>query len=256
MHKKERRLLKKILIAALALSPDSFALVPDEQGWVKLKELSKTISQESGFKHITTKTIEQFVCLWEREDFELDRNNKKIRASYSLRKDLNLNYEVCSPPDILFTAIRPKAYRHILKNGFRTKDSPIVSSTSKELAIRRGKWIHNDPILVTIKAFEASMQGCVFYKFGEHLFLSYYIAPEFLYIQTPPPKEDKEKEEKISKTDQTSIKEPPKAEIMGSFFVSSDFGFENRKKSSKLGKDKRRKKDPDWKKIRRQKRRR
>ena len=259
MHKKDQRLLKKILISALAINPDSFGLVPDEKGWVKLKELAKTISQEQGFKHITTKTIEQFILLWERDSFELDTKNKKIRIFPFIGqnfKNQNFNYEVTSPPQLLFIAIRPKACQHILKNGFSSKNDPIVFSCSKELALRRGKWIHNNPILVTIKAYEASNSGAIFYKAGQKLFLSYYIGPEYIYIEGGIPKTSQDKEKEKANFDKSHRMEAPKVETMGSFFMSSDFSFENKKKSSKFKKDKRHKKDPDWKRIRRQKRRR
>jgi len=255
LHKKDQRLFKKLLITALAKKPDSFGLVPDENGWIKLKELVKAISQEQRFKHVTAKVIEQFVLLLEKEDFELDSQSKKIRVSYKLRKNLKFSYEISIPPPILFTAIRPKAYHYILTNGFISKENPIVFSRSKELALKRGKWIHNNPLLVTIKAYEAANNGSVFYKVGEEIFLSHYIAPEYIHIEGSVPKISVKDQEKY-KPDKTYEIKAPKAETMGSFFMSPDFNFENKKKSSKFKKDKKHKKDPDWKRIRRQKRRR
>ena len=49
-HKKDPKQLAKLLNYALGRDPDEFGLVPDESGFIKIKELLKALHEEDGWK--------------------------------------------------------------------------------------------------------------------------------------------------------------------------------------------------------------
>ena len=59
MQQKHTQKLAKFLDYVLGRNPDEFGLVPDEQGYVKIKELLKALNQEEGWRHLRLANINE-----------------------------------------------------------------------------------------------------------------------------------------------------------------------------------------------------
>ncbi len=258
MSYKAQRLLKKILLAVLAKQPDSFGLVLQDGGWIEIKNLARAVKDEVGFRHVTRRVLEQYLLFDGREFFEI--SGSRVRARLDLQEPGLCEHDIVVPPPILFTAIRPKACQHVLAKGLMAgQEGYTVLCASKEIALRRGYWIHNKPVLVTVKSGAAYDSGTVFRSSGKDLFLVNYIDPNWISMDIPPMLKEK-KSEHSDKKDKRSKKPPsnmpPDLDKIGTFIIDPDMDTHIVNSNKRLGKRKKSKKDPAWKQKRRRDRRR
>jgi len=239
--KKQAKFLRYIL----GSRPDEFGLVPDKQGYVKIKDLLKAIHEEDGWRSFRQANINEMMVSLPDPFFEISEN--RIRA-----KDGQQIPERVSPehlPKLLFTCLRPKALYTIQEKGILPMGRKhVILSSDKKLARRIGKRIHASPAFLTVSVENAIKQGTLFLQAGEKLFLARSI-PVGCFTAPPLPKEPK----------MTKHKEPPKPRELdkfpGSYFPDMTGQIET-VEPKKLTRKQRREKDIDWKKSRKQKRRR
>ncbi|WP_054030877.1 RNA 2'-phosphotransferase [Desulfatitalea tepidiphila] len=185
MVPKEIVKLEKFLLYVLSRHPDEFGLLPDAEGYFKIKSLLQALHEEVGWKHIRQSHIDTLLLLTQPAKLEI--NGPLIRAR---QRD-------CMPalmvpdtlPKLLHTAIRRRAYRWTHENGILPAGQPfILLSTDLSMAMRIGKRIDNDPILLTVQTAKAASAGSFFRQFGERLYLADRIEPA-TFSGPPLPKE-------------------------------------------------------------------
>ena len=197
--------LSKLMSYILRHRPDEFGLVLDEEGFIPLKELHWSITEEEGWSHISMADIQQAVYAVDRERFQIDGN--RIRASYGHSSVVKIHYKPSVPPKTLYHGIRRKAYPSILRHGLRPMGHRYVHLTpSEELALRIGRRKDPNPILLTINARRANEEGIVFYLANELIYLVDALPVE--YFSGPPlPQEKKEKNVKKKQEEDQEISE-------------------------------------------------
>jgi len=206
--------LKRLLIYILGKNPDEFGLVPDKEGFIKIKELLQAIHEEPEFGFVRESHISQLLIWNEKELFEI--NGKKIRAKET-KWDFNFETSAYDIPKILYTCVRRKAYPFILEKGLMSSpDSYIVLSSSEDMALRIGKRKDQKPVLLRIKVHEALNNGILFFKFGK-LYLSKWISQQ--YIIGPPIDEGKTEKKSKDKKDKMEKKKIKEAFSAGTFVM-------------------------------------
>jgi len=239
--KKQARFLKYIL----GLRPDEFGLVPDKQGYVKIKDLLKAIHEEDGWRSFRQANINEMMISL--PDPPLEISEKHIRAKDGQQIPKRVSPEHL--PKLLFTCLRPKALHIILEKGILPMGRKhVILSSDKKMAKRIGRRIHASPALLTVSVDTAIKLGTLFLQTGETLFLARSIPVGcFTTPQLP-------KEPRVAKH-----KEPPKPKgrdrFPGSFFPDITEQVETIE-PKKMTRKQRREKDIDWKKSRKQTRRR
>jgi putative RNA 2'-phosphotransferase len=232
--------LAKFLDYMLGRRPDEFGLVPDASGFVKIKELLKAITEEDGWKHVRRAHINE--VLLTRIDPEIEIADSRIRATSRERlPDITL---VIEPPKLLYTCVRQRAYPFIHEKGiYPTGQEPLILTAEKALALRIGRRRDRQPALLTINTANSLQQGVVYHRFGQSLYLAEFI-PAGCFSGPPLPKEKTE-----SRKPPVEEKQPSRTEA-GSFILDLQ---NNRDTAPKTGYRKKRR-EPDWKKDRRQSR--
>ena len=228
MEKNNYSKIDKILNYILGVKPDEFFLIPDDSGYVKIKELIKALSQTNDLKWITKSKI--LGCSAGNNEALIEIKNNYIRSRF--REKITLLQPAENIPGQLYTCIRKKAWKHIFNKGLFPKDSKIILTKKKKDALLIGKRIDNDPVLLYVSASSALNDGIEFLSFGSDIFLV-----DFL-------KKDMFKGPSIEKTIEVShAKQPAKPKIFspGTFIPKSQdiFPMESKTKSSK---------DNSWKK--------
>ena len=79
-HKHRLLSLGKLMAYMLRHRPDEFGLVPDEEGFISLKELQQAINEEDGWGFVRRSHILEVVYQGDRERFEI--KGDRIRATY------------------------------------------------------------------------------------------------------------------------------------------------------------------------------
>ena len=232
--------LAKFFKYVLGRRPDEFGLVPDQDGFVKIKDLLKATNEEEGLKYVRLSHINEIIITV--QDHGLEVADNLIRVVN--RKHLPKRTFAFDAPKLLYTCVRKKAYPHVLAKGIRpTGFSKVILASDRVLAERIGRRSDHAAVLLTVQVNHSEDRGVVFYQIGESLFLADYI-PADCFRGPPLPKEMPEPR-KADPSKKATAKTPA-----GSFFLdlnpdehSGKPGARQKKKSKK---HKRRRERPPW----------
>ncbi len=214
----------------LGRRPEEFGLVLDEDGFVKIKEFLKAVSETPGWKHIRRSNINEMFLVCRQAPVEIA--DEMIRAKD--RQHLPQRVFCEAPPGLLYTCVRQKAYPVVLEKGISpTHQQEVICAENPEMADLIGRRRDKKPVRLTIHSKKAAEKGVMFYKTGEGLYAADYIPPE-AFTGPPPPKE-LEKQAKNQK--QAKQDSPPRH---GTFIMEPE------KQKAKPSKSK-----PKWKKDKR-----
>jgi putative RNA 2'-phosphotransferase len=233
--------LSKFLAYVLGRGPDEFGIVPDGDGFVRIKELLQALHEEQGWRHVRQAHLNEALIVPDKPVIEID--GSRIRALD--RSRLPKADEPGDLPKLLYIAIRSRAYPAVLDKGLSTAPGrELTLSTNEEMALRIGRRLDNHPTLLTIQVNESIKSGTAFRKYGGILFLADKIHPgTFSGPALPKAKPDAP----VS----SGTTEKPQSRTPGSYFPDLESAQAAKRQPSGVG----RRKEPQWKKDRRRARR-
>lgn len=175
----------KLAAYILGRHPDEFALVLDENGFIKIKEFIKAVTEIDGWKHIRPQNINELMLISKKPTVETDQS--LIRASD--REHIPRPVYCESPPKCLYICIKQKSYQPVIEKGiYPTFFSKVICAKDKELAEKIGRRRSNEPVLLTIHTVKAIEKDIKFYQYGEFIYLTGFI-PADCFTGPPLPKE-------------------------------------------------------------------
>ncbi|MFW5636959.1 MAG: RNA 2'-phosphotransferase [Thermodesulfobacteriota bacterium] len=215
-HQKSPETLAKFLGYVLGRRPDEFGLVPDPDGYVKIKELLKALGEEEGWRHVRRAGIDEVLISVPDPPVEVDDN--RIRAVD--RSHLPERKAAETFPKLLYTCVRKKAHPVVVDRGVSPmgEREHVVLTTEPELAERLGRRIDSAPLLLTVHVQEAVDLGVLFQQVGESIYLAPYLPVGS--FTAPPLPQDKKEEPKSKKKEKPKAK--PQDRTPGSFFLDAD----------------------------------
>ncbi len=236
---KSTKQLAKFLSYVLGRRPDEFGLVPDQDGFVKLKELIQAVNEDDGFRHVRRALIDELIIT--QPDPPVEIMDSRIRA---------IDRELLTPvkpeenlPKLMYIAVSRKSHPVVLEKGIRpTYFSQVILSLDEKMAIRIGKRRDSSPVVLTVNVQQSKKAGITFLKAGYLLFLADTI-PVNCFTGPPLPKQkiDTQKQEKQPDTE--------KQRMAGSFLmdIANKNGNEDKTGSWKRDKKRlRRQKQKKW----------
>jgi len=237
---KSLKQLSKFLSYILGHKPTEFGLVPDRDGFVKIKEFLKAVREEDGLKYIRRSDIDEILITIFNPPIEIKDNY--IRAKH--RDNLPRHDPAQTLPKLLYTCVRRKAYPFVLDKGILSMGfSHVILSSNSEMAERIGKRKDRMPVLLTVQTRKSLEKGTLFYEVGDTLFLAESIRTGCF---TGPPLPKKEEAAIIEET----LPEKREQKFPGSFIMEL--------KDKKASQRKKRTKETAWnkdpKKLKKQKR--
>jgi len=201
--------LAKIISYILGRNPAEFGLVPDPDGFVKIKELLKALSEEEGLTYVRASNINEILITLPNPPVEIRGNH--IRAKHRLPMPANIPAQ--NLPKLLYTCVRRKAYPSVLENGIRPMGfSHVILSSEPDMAERIGKRKDPMPVQLVVQTEISLDKGITFYEAGETLYLAESIQPD-CFTGPPLPKQ----KEPAAKRD--VIDEPVFDRMPGSFLM-------------------------------------
>jgi putative RNA 2'-phosphotransferase len=174
--------LAKLLSYILCRQPDEFGLVLDEAGRLPIKELLWALAQEEGWGYVRRSHLEEVVNLVSPGAFGLDQTYVWALQPGPARLR---SQEAAWPPPRLYRAITAKSQMAVAERGLEPPGAgELVLAVEPEMAKRLGRRRDPQAVLVTIQAQIAAKRGLEFFSYGQGLYLSGAIGPE--YLQLPP----------------------------------------------------------------------
>ncbi len=207
-RQKDPKQLEKMMSYILGRRPDEFGLVLNDQGFVRLKDLLKAISEEPGWGYVRKSHIHKVLMTSCEKSFVLE--NDRIKAV--CRDDALNPEEEIVPPKLLYHCVRRRAYPVVCRQGIiPLGQPPVLLATTEELAQRMGKRRDPAPVLLTVQAQRAFEAGLRFSKQGELIYITDHVPAG--YFTGPPLPKEKKKEAPKSKKEPVAIPE----DLPGSF---------------------------------------
>lgn len=208
-HQQSLKKLAKFVSYVLGTKPDEFGLIPDTNGFVKIKDLLKAVNEEEGWRNIRRAGINEVMISLPNSPIEIKDNLIRAKNRENIPKPVPAE----NLPKLLYTCLRQKAHPVVLDKGiFPLGASPdVVLFSEKKLALRIGKRIDQSPLLLTIQVQWSQQMGVEFKQFGKSLFLARSI-PVGGFTAPPLPKDKTDDLKKEIK------KQEPKPKTPGSYF--------------------------------------
>jgi putative RNA 2'-phosphotransferase len=168
----------KFLALVLRHAPETVGVTLDRAGWVSVTEL--LAGCERAGKRMSLDDLREVVTTNNKRRFEFNEDCTLIRARQGHSTDVDLEYEPCSPPELLYHGTYSEAVEAVRSSGLKKmKRHHVHLSTELRLAMevgsRRGK-----PVLVTVQSGEMHRAGHVFYLTGNNVWLVDEVPPQFL----------------------------------------------------------------------------
>jgi len=232
MDKRQQKRLNKLLINILAKNPAEFLLVGDKEGWIRLKELHKVLSEEKMVPFLTLSTLKQYFCLFRPSEFEIREKEGLVRAKPESIKPGIFDYAPKEPPPFLFCPIRPRAYFSVKKRGIGPQGKTwLCLCASRDAAKTLGKRFHHAPLIIKVLSRDAFSQGHIFHYAGSELYLTKgWLQPTWLNLPPAPKRPEREQDaaQKNNKEKKVGPSGPKKRDddtpiLPGSFMPSMDY---------------------------------
>lgn len=237
-HLQQSNRLAKFLSYVLGCRPYEFGLIPDANGFIKIKTLLQALSEETGWRHVRRAHLNELIISVPKCPVEIV--GQEIRALD--RSRLKSAPADAPPPKLLYTSVRQKAYPHTMEKGIPRRGTALILCTQKEMAIRIGRRQDHNAVLLTVNTSEAVTVGVAFTPSGEGLLLASHLPPG-CFSGPPLPKSAPPKKKARPEA-------PAKPQTPGSFFIDLEASTPDAPKWDPKRKDKARK-DKAWKKERR-----
>ena len=183
-HKKSPKELAKMLAYILGRHPAEFGLIPDRDGYVRIKELLKVFSEEEGWSYVRRSHLEEVELTLPDRPVELKDN--LIRSKN--RENLPSFEEAADLPKLLYTCVRQRAYPFVATKGIQKSDGDVILSADIDTARRMGKRIDQRPVLLTVQVKKTLDKRIRFFTGGGSLFAAACI-PADCFTGPPLPKE-------------------------------------------------------------------
>lgn len=183
--------LSRLMNYILGTKPDEFGLVPDNEGYVSLKELLKAIHEEPGMGYVRESHLRE-VLVHDR-DGPLEIEGKKIRSTRRTFPLAMKERAIFTTPKILFKGVKRKAYPFVFKKGLLPGSGDyVVLTTSRDFASRIARRADQNPVILEVRARAAHERGIAFHPFGDNLFVADAVPAQFIsgppLPKEPPPK--------------------------------------------------------------------
>jgi len=183
---------EKLIHYLIGIKPDEFLLVPDSNGFIKLKDLLKAVHETKDLRWITKTKI---IHCANNSESRLEIKDNLIRSKE--REKITRRKEVLKAPGELYIAIRQKAWPNIHDKGLYPENREIILSNKKEIAQKLGKRKDQSPILLTINTKIALKTNTKFQAFGENIFIASHLVPKSINGPDPEKLSIPKKQKKI-----------------------------------------------------------
>jgi putative RNA 2'-phosphotransferase len=182
MEKDKLKRISKSLSYVLRHRPDTMELTLQDGGWVVVDDLLSAF-RRSG-KELSLELLQQVVGENDKQRFEFSDDGMRIRASQGHSTEVDLGYEPCSPPDVLYHGTATRSLESIFEQGLvKGQRHHVHLSTNKQTMLQVGMR-HGKPVVLAIDAARMHADGHEFFVTGNNVWLSDHVPSQYLSADT------------------------------------------------------------------------
>ena len=171
----------RFLSLVLRHRPETIGLKLDAAGWTSVEQLLTRCAAAG--QAMTLEDLCQVVETNTKRRFEFSEDGLRIRARQGHSIQVELGYEPARPPDTLYhgTAERNRSSilaRGLLKGRRHHVHLSVDVATARMVGSRYG-----EPVVLRIDAGRMYLDGCVFYRTGNNVWLTEHVP--VMYLRFP-----------------------------------------------------------------------
>jgi putative RNA 2'-phosphotransferase len=179
--------ISKFLSLILRHEPERVGLKLDSAGWVNVDELLQAASRHG--VSFTLDQLKQVVATNDKKRFALSEDGLRIRASQGHSVEVDLQYEPQVPPEFLYHGTPERFVESIRATGLNKGQRHHVhlspdAATASKVGQRRGR-----PVVLKIHAGQMHLEGHIFYRSSNNVWLVDHVPARFIEILSSPDKD-------------------------------------------------------------------
>ncbi|MFB4322031.1 MULTISPECIES: RNA 2'-phosphotransferase [Paenibacillus] len=171
--------LSKEVSYALRHAPWEYELELDDEGWVSIEQILIALRRDKQWESITENDLIEMIDKSDKARHEI--LNGKIRALYGHSAPQKILKVIGTPPTLLYHGTARHLVEQILHEGLRPMGRQYVHlSVDRETAYLVGKRKDPSPVLLVVRAEQASNEGCNFYQGNDAVWLADSVPARFI----------------------------------------------------------------------------
>lgn len=170
--------LSRFLSFVLRHQPDSIGLVLDQHGWARIDELINRANAAA--TRFTRGDLLRVLDASGKRRFMLSEDGLRIRAvqGHSLSVDLGLSPQ--DPPAHLYHGTASRFLESIRFEGLKAQGRQHVHLSMDMLTAWHVGRRHGQPVVLKVQALRMSVDGFLFYRAQNGVWLTDYVPPKYL----------------------------------------------------------------------------
>ncbi|MCE9547194.1 MAG: RNA 2'-phosphotransferase [Planctomycetia bacterium] len=178
MNAEQTKKTSKFLSLVLRHQPETIGIELDDAGWVAVDQLLAALKRHG--RPLTREALELVVKNNDKQRFAFSDDGTQIRASQGHSVEVELGYEPCTPPEILFHGTPRQFVDPIRREGLRKMQRHHVHlheevGTATAVGNRRGK-----AVLLKVRALQMHQTGHAFFVTANRVWLTDRVPSEFI----------------------------------------------------------------------------
>lgn len=183
MNDKRKVTVSKYLSRILRHAPEDAGLTLEPGGWVPVTDLL-TGAGRAGMT-ITRAELEEVVRTSDKQRFAFDETGAKIRANQGHSTEVDLQLEPAVPPAELFHGSATRFVDAILRDGLLKMARHHVHLSADTATALKVGGRHGKPVVLVIDAARMQVDGHLFFRSSNGVWLVDHVPPRYLRVLTP-----------------------------------------------------------------------
>lgn len=170
--------LSKFLSLILRHEPQRIGVTLDANGWISVEDLLSALHAYG--KRVTLLDLQQVVAENDKQRFALSPDGLRIRANQGHSVRVDLEYEPCAPPSVLYHGTVRRFLTAIRSQGLlKGSRHHVHLSARREVALQVGQR-RGQPVILTVRADAMAASGHTFFRTPNGVWLVDHVPPQFL----------------------------------------------------------------------------
>jgi putative RNA 2'-phosphotransferase len=173
--------LSKFLSLVLRHEPHKAGLTLDSAGWVEVEALLRGCAAAG--VAITRDELETIVAQSDKQRFAFSEDRARIRANQGHSVEVELEYAVAQPPEVLYHGTADRFLESIRAQGLlKGRRHHVHLSADRAVALEVGRR-HGRPVVIVVAAATMERAGHAFYRSANGVWLTEHVPVEFMSIE-------------------------------------------------------------------------
>ena len=175
--------VSKLLSLVLRHQPDVLGIALDPEGWTDVTTLLEKMRARG--MSVDLALLKHVVAANDKQRFAFNADGSRIRANQGHSLAVDLGLVAVAPPEQLYHGTAEANVGAILREGLRKQSRQHVHLSTDVATATKVGGRHGKPVVLRVKSGEMHRRGVPFYQSENNVWLTDYVAPEYLEMTNP-----------------------------------------------------------------------